>query len=91
MITATLNWIPIFDELPDEQSTVLIAEHDGEVSLGFLDDGDWRYDTAERVLSYVTHWADVPAHPVPFVKETPPVNAIVVAPAPLENIKTIKH
>jgi hypothetical protein len=62
-MTTTLEWHAVETALPDDDITLLIAEMDGDVSMGFMDGDQWRYDTAERVLSTVTHWAHIPAHP----------------------------
>lgn len=65
--TFTTAWIPCSQELPDEEITVLIALSDGEVWTGFLDTGEWRYESADLVDQgegvTVTHWAHIPAHP----------------------------
>ena len=62
-LQASITWIDARNQLPDEDETVLIAESDGEVSSGFLDEGGWRYTSADRVIAEVTHWADMPAAP----------------------------
>lgn len=58
-----VTWHPVREKLPDDDTTILIADAEGTVCLGFLDGRDWRYDTAERVVCPITHWADMPDHP----------------------------
>lgn len=54
-------WIPVGDELPDDEIEVLVADVHGEVSLGFHVAGEWLYSTSPG--GEVTHWMDVPAPP----------------------------
>ena len=57
-------WIPAASAKPDDDTTVLIADAEGDVSLGFLDGSDGcRYASAERVDTRVMYWAEVPPAP----------------------------
>jgi len=56
-------WVDARSELPDDDMTVLLALDDGEVWTGFMDDGVWRYVSADAIEATVTHWADFPAPP----------------------------
>lgn len=62
-LPAVAAWKRCADELPDEDTTVLIALEDGEVWTGFLDAGVWRYVSADPVDVKVTHWMDFPEPP----------------------------
>ena len=63
-LTSILRWIPAADELPDDDQTVLIADSESEVEIGFLDGPDgWRLANGARVPAPVTHWAELPAPP----------------------------
>ncbi len=61
---ASINWISVADKLPDDERLVLVADTKNDVMFGFLDpDSYWRYDTAEKVVDPVTHWAEIPEPP----------------------------
>lgn len=62
----SITWTKCSEALPDDDESVLIACDDGEVQVGFLDAGTWRYQDAMPLELHgvsVTHWADLPAHP----------------------------
>ena len=62
----TITWHKCSDQMPDDDESVLLACDDGEVQVGFLDAGTWRYQDAMPLELHgvsVTHWADLPAHP----------------------------
>ncbi len=61
--TSSITWVDATLELPDDDTTVLLALEDGEVWTGFRDAGAWCYVTADPVESTVTHWAAFPAPP----------------------------
>ena len=64
MITTVITWISVADQLPDDDMTVLIADTENDVTLGFHDgEAGWRYCNAERVGDPVTHWAELPDPP----------------------------
>ena len=62
-MSASIQWVPAADIVPDDDLTVLIALDDGEVWTGFRDAGVWRYVSADKVEATVTHWAEFPAPP----------------------------
>ena len=72
-------WIPISNEMPDEEATVLIAYSDGEVSIGYQVAGEW-YDADAYAESTapVTHWMRMPLPPQP---NTPVTDAEPSTPA----------
>lgn len=58
-----VTWIPITRDLPDEESTVLVALEDGTVEAAFLESSIWRYLNADSIDEPVTHWAEYPDAP----------------------------
>ena len=61
-----ITWTKCSDGLPDDDESVLLACDDGEVQVGFLDAGTWRYQDAMPLEIHgigVTHWAHLPTHP----------------------------
>jgi hypothetical protein len=60
-------WIDAGKELPDDETTVLIALSDGEIWTGFHNDGKWHFVSSDEVDqgdgASVTHWADFPNPP----------------------------
>lgn len=60
-----IAWIPVADELPDSDSTVLLfnAEASEPVWPGYYDDGveGWFYVTSAKAEP--THWANFPEGP----------------------------
>jgi hypothetical protein len=64
MITQSIYWIAVANQLPDDDMTVLIADTENDVTLGFHDgDSGWRYCNAALVGDPVTHWAELPDGP----------------------------
>ena len=62
--SSIVRWIPVHQQLPDDDITVLIADTEHDVTLGFHDGDDgWRYCNGSRVGDPVTHWAEIPAAP----------------------------
>lgn len=62
MTTEALTWIPIADQLPDADLTVLIAldeEHDEPTWFAFYEGDRW-LDISGLPLRGVTHWAEMP-------------------------------
>lgn len=57
------GWIGVEEDRPDDDITVLIALSDGEVWTGFLDAGQWRFESADPVETPVTHWMHFPPPP----------------------------
>lgn len=71
--TSIVHWISVTDYLPDDDTTVLIADTENDVTSGFHDgDAGWRYCTAERVTDKVTHWAHIPPSPNAEVRDRHP-------------------
>ena len=61
---SVVRWISVADTLPDDDMTVLIADTENDVTLGFHDGDDcWRYCSSEKVGDPVTHWAEIPDPP----------------------------
>jgi hypothetical protein len=59
-----ITWIKCSDQLPDDETTVLIALADKDVYVGFRWQGEWLYlDGMPLSAGMVTHWAHLPAHP----------------------------
>lgn len=56
-------WIPVTEQMPDDDESVLLACADGEVQVGFRDCGRWLYLDAYPIGPQVTHWMALPAHP----------------------------
>lgn len=55
-------WISVCDEMPDDETTVLVHCLDDEpVWLGYKVGDEWR--TVEGVLADVTHWMPLPVPP----------------------------
>lgn len=62
---ASINWISVTDNLPNDDITVLISDTENDITLGFHDGySGWRYCSGERVGDPVTYWAEVPSAPV---------------------------
>lgn len=90
-----IYWIAADFDLPDDDITVLMALSDGEVWTGFLDDGKWRYVSADPVDqgegTTVTHWAHLPAFPEKDHASQPDKDLVTVSywsdvPPTLENL-----
>lgn len=61
---STIHWIPVTHELPDDEITVLIADSEADITLGFHDgESGWRYCDGGRVTAPILHWADLPSPP----------------------------
>lgn len=58
-----MKWTRCSDQLPDDDTTVLIAMADGEVWVGYMDEGAWFYASSDPCGVEVTHWCDLPEHP----------------------------
>lgn len=64
-ITITRNWVPTAHRLPTERVRVLIYPVDGDVDLGWWEDGLWFGDGDNIVAGVVgiTHWMLLPSRP----------------------------
>ena len=60
-----LAWRKVSKELPDDDCTVLVHMDDGEVWTGFLDAGNWRFVSGDRIDAEVVHWMPFPEPPEP--------------------------
>ncbi|WP_119157459.1 hypothetical protein [Caldimonas tepidiphila] len=65
MTTETITWHPVAEQMPDGDTTVLMAlEGDDEPTWpGFYAGGGWYYVSGGRVAGHVTDWADMPGGP----------------------------
>ena len=63
METKTI-WFDAAVQLPDDETTVLIALDDGEVWTGYVDGDQWLYVTGDPMEAKVTHWQHLPCPPL---------------------------
>lgn len=55
-----LEFIPVSEALPDDDSTVLVIFDDGEMGLAYLDAGQWFMNDSMPVVRWtITHWAEL--------------------------------
>lgn len=63
----SLTWLPVAEDMPDDEMTVLIALHpdaNEPVLFGYHTGGDWVECATGGVIRHkVTHWCDMPAGP----------------------------
>lgn len=63
-----VHWVEAAVEMPDDEMTVLLALSNGETWVGYRLAGEWYLLAAEVTGTgepiRVTHWADMPEHPV---------------------------
>jgi len=63
-LSAIVNWTPVDQGLPDDDTLVLVALDDTEVWPGWRDGDIWRYLDAVPITSAgVTHWMHMPPAP----------------------------
>jgi len=62
-MSASVQWRSVDEDLPDDDTTVLIHLQCGEVWTGFLDAGQWRYVSADAIDETVLQWAPFPKPP----------------------------
>lgn len=62
-LTSKITWHDADTTQPDDEALVLLADSDGEVHAGFMDAGNWYYDSGGSCVDPITHWAEFPAHP----------------------------
>ena len=63
-LPSIVNWTPVDQCLPDEDTLVLVALDDTEVWPGWRDGDIWRYLDAVPITSArVTHWMHFPPAP----------------------------
>ena len=58
-----MTWLRCVDEMPDDESAVLLCDSCGEVFEGYRDAGCWVLPTSHNVERYIVAWADMPAPP----------------------------
>lgn len=67
MTFENIVWIPVVEEVPDSDTTVLLfdAKASEPVWPGYYDDGveDWFYVSSGSVKAAPTHWANFPEGP----------------------------
>ncbi len=62
------QWVCVSDQMPEEDTQVLIATGDDRISIGYYTGTEWRDFTIdseyyELVKVEVTHWMRMPEHP----------------------------
>ena len=57
-------WFDAAVQLPDDETTVLIALDDGEVWTGYVEGDQWLYVTGDPMEAKVTHWQHLPCPPL---------------------------
>jgi hypothetical protein len=61
---ASVTWIYVRDELPDDELTVLVAYRgEGDAHEGYHEDGAWRYVNSGGEIKGVYAWANLPETP----------------------------
>lgn len=58
-----MEWIDASERVPESDLTVLVATDDFQVAAGFHDGDDWRFEQ-DAGKPIVTHWMDLPVHPL---------------------------
>lgn len=59
-----IEWIPVGDRLPDDETLVLLGLNDDDTWTGFRSGDGWRYVDAMLIaVERVTHWAHMPKAP----------------------------
>lgn len=58
----TLWWIHVDDHLPDDETTVLVCDLDGDIEIAYHRDDAW-FTTADVGIDSVVAWADLPEEP----------------------------
>jgi hypothetical protein len=61
-IAETIHWHAVADELPDDDTTVLLNFDNADPWPGWHEDGQW-LDASGMPVEHVTHWADMPGGP----------------------------
>ncbi len=62
----TINWIPVDQQLPDDETTVMTCHQtlNEPVWLGYFLQENWYSTTGDYLgKNAVTHWAEMPAGP----------------------------
>lgn len=52
---AVQRWIPCSERLPEEGEYLLVCDEDGDIELGYYEDGNW-YWLAEAISDYTTRY-----------------------------------
>ncbi len=58
-----ITWHRCTEQLPDDETVVLLAFDDGEVWTGFRDGDTWRFVSADPVSCDPIYWAHFPEPP----------------------------
>ncbi len=58
-------WIDVGDHMPDDDTTVLVANQafEGEVFMAWHENGQWFEAGTADIVPFVTHWMDIPEGP----------------------------
>ena len=51
--------IDVNDHLPDDETTVMVADAEGDWCMAWHEGGKWWEINSDKVLENVTHWADL--------------------------------
>lgn len=63
MITTNVEWFPIHEAMPDDDTLVIAADSDGDTFAAFVDGDQWRY--ADAIPAPTPQWwAHFPQGPV---------------------------
>lgn len=57
-----VRWFRVDNQLPDDETTVLVCDSDGDIELGYHRGGGW-YTTQDIPIISVLYWADLPEVP----------------------------
>jgi hypothetical protein len=56
-----MNWIPVTEQMPDDEALVLVELNDDDVWPAYRDGGTWRYvDAMPITAERVTGWMPLP-------------------------------
>ena len=64
-----LEWFSVGEQMPDDESTVLVCSPEGSEPVwpGFHDEAGWHHVDLPATTIVVTHWAEMPAAPAEVV------------------------
>jgi hypothetical protein len=61
-MTSTVKWHNAEKKKPDDDTSVLVVDPDGEMMIGYLDGDHWRHADSSRID--VAFWAEFPELPI---------------------------